>query len=314
MPRKNQTKKSTVKTLEVATQKSQTTQDQEKSNRYKPPEWCTKDKVTDFKDNIRTLKERTNVLEEIEKSACCREVQKRDINAFVYKCIAVMYGTVKQRYVPPAMFIKFHTPADEVETNISFAGNISLKDYQNYRQKYKEVIPRECYVYMLDKNPVFDWSFMGIVEAQKMYAWRASQGKTDLSDSRFMKYGSDFVDKYIQKRNDVEKYAREMEIKNKGKFILVNDISFDFLFHKSNFFDLLFPLLSATFAQHKEKAYVKYFDNIFKSDLDFDPELPQREEFNEIRSQLKLNDKWIIVDDVVELNQQVSVQLLLEKY
>lgn len=273
---------------------------------YKPPDWCTKEEVGRFKADIALMKKSSDIVSAIEHGAFGRELKKSDIKPFVLKTLFALFSDVKQRFVPPAFFFEFNSRSDEVALNINFSQKISLQSYQDYRRKYKHFIPKECSVFMLENNPVFDWSYMGIKKAIKQHVWRVNKKKEGLSDVDFMKFGFDNVEKKVKSRNDVAKFAKQLEIQNKGKFILIDDISYEFLFHKSNYFDIMFPFLSSDRRgdEHNERVLMQYFENIFKTQPS--PDLPHRDKFMEVRKQLEMNDGWITATDLQELEQKVS--------
>lgn len=273
------------------------------SKPYAPPLWCNTKRVKELKNEIQFMKKHSNVMDQIRTYAFDRTLLKGDIDKFIVKVIHNMFSSEKARFITPGSVIRFHTSQDEISANMMFGGK-DLKQYQKYREMYKQLIPRECSITMCENNPVFDWSFMGVVKALNIHAHRVYQGKSDLYDSRFVNYVNDMVNKYIESRNEIEIFAKQIERANKGKFITINDIKFEFLFHKSNYFDIMFQFLAEDGDEHKERAYIKYYEEIFL--VNPDPALPRREEFLNVRKDLKLADGWILADDEIHLNQLVS--------
>lgn len=268
---------------------------------YEPPEWATEEMLAKYKDEIEFVKKHSDVVQQLhfETKGLNAKLRKTDIDKLVYKTIVMKFGKNKNRFASPSSLMTFNSKVEEVAANILFKTKGKYKGYVEYkklRRKFERVIPQECSIDMLNQNPVFDWSFMGIREAKKMNAYRLFKGRSQMEDKEYAEYAFSSVEKFVESRNKTEAYAREIEIKNKGKFIHVDDITYEFLMHKTNYFDIMYLFLVNA---HKEEDYVEYASHILTMHEQLD--IPRKEEFSQVQSQLKPNDDWQIFDNDQEL-------------
>ncbi|XP_063697113.1 uncharacterized protein LOC134828084 [Culicoides brevitarsis] len=270
---------------------------------YEPPEWCTSKKVAEFASQIAFMRENSDIVTELHaeaKSLNC-QIRETDVDKFILKTIKMIGGSTKNRFAPPATVWTFNSIESEVAANIWFKNDEKYKSYVEGRERYKEKIRRECFIDMRINNPPFDWGFMGLRNARKTNAFRFARGKTPLLDEKYAKMAFETVEKFIESRNETMAKAKEVEIENKGKFINVNEVTFEFLMHMSNYFDVMFEYFLPVLMEHKQEAYREYSEYVFRAeDL---LEIDRKEEFLRARVKIRYNDGWQVYEDDQDLFQ-----------
>ncbi|XP_063707773.1 uncharacterized protein LOC134836521 [Culicoides brevitarsis] len=206
------------------------------------------------------------------------------------------FSTIRKHLSIPALYLSFPSERDELELNLLMKHGV-VQRHRDRELLRKHGITKECSVSLQSNNHVLDWGYMALYD---------DSTTLEVLEKKSAELVFKNIEKHIARRNDTMIRLAEIKKVHKGKFIMRHQLDFDIIFYFSNYFDLMFKYLTPQQLQSDEASYSGiYFENWFNNDWKtLKKIIPNWQEYKKARSEWKLNDEWVLVEDENEFYKE----------
>uniref|UniRef100_A0A336MQS6 CSON005547 protein n=1 Tax=Culicoides sonorensis TaxID=179676 RepID=A0A336MQS6_CULSO len=305
---KPSTSKAVAKQTEVdpkpGTSRSSSNEVDDESNVFNPQSYDDV-KVKKFIKFVDFVKLNSNLEELVRSFAENRRVPPACIDRWALK---VVYDICTHNHCNlPTFYLCFNSRLQELELTQMIKRNNEpsrKKAHVVDSELIKKYPIRECYI-DLREEMVFDVCGCGVTAAMILNEKQVESGQPEMSEERFGDVIFNHVKMVLQKRrNETVQRCKEIEERNHGKFILLEEVDQDFLTLYTNAFELLGAFLIKDERHHNVLWYKSYMSRWFLPESAVKADLERRDEFLELRNHLETKNGWYICDDEEMLNQK----------